>query len=99
MDPVGPRLRLESLGVPARYLPLLKYLNGRFADSLVLTFTEIEDLLGATLPVEARQAEAWWLPPRDDRAASEASRAWSQANRTAVPNLAAGTVTFDRSPV
>jgi hypothetical protein len=96
MDTQGARLRLDSLGVPAQYQPLLKYLTERFADSLVLTFSQIEDLLGAALPDDARRSAAWWLPPGDTRAPSPASGAWRLANRTAMPNLEARTVRFDR---
>lgn len=98
MDSLGALSRAETLSVPARYQPLLKYLKNRFADTVVLTFSEIEDLLGSALPDDARQTEDWWLPPGDGRAPSDASRAWRQANRTAIPNLAARTVTFDRGP-
>ena len=32
-----------SFVVPAEYLPLHKYLDGRYADTVVLTFAEVED--------------------------------------------------------
>jgi hypothetical protein len=96
MDPLGAPSKPETLRVPAEFQPLFKYLKNRFADTVVLRFSEIEDLLGAALPPDARLSEAWWLPPGGSRAPSEASRAWRQANRSAIPNLAARTVTFDR---
>jgi hypothetical protein len=37
-----------------KYVSLYKYLDGRFADRVVLKFTEIEDLLGFALPDLAR---------------------------------------------
>lgn len=98
MDPRGTFAKADSLPVPPAYQPLLKYLKNRFADTVVLKFSEIEDLMGSKLPDDARVNEAWWLPPGGSDAPSEASRAWRQANRTAVPNLAAHTVTFDRGP-
>jgi hypothetical protein len=100
MDHLGARLRSEASGVPARYRPLFDYLKSRFADSLVLTFGQIEDLLGTPLPEEARRSEAWWLPPAENGPApSAASGAWRVANRRATPNLQAGTVRFDRTLV
>ena len=38
-----------------RYLLLYKYLENRYANMVVLTFAEIEDLLGFALPDQARQ--------------------------------------------
>ena len=58
-------LALRSLVVPPEYLPLFKYLDGRYAD------TEV--------------------------AVSPQSRSWIKANRTAVPNLKAQIVVFDRT--
>jgi hypothetical protein len=78
------------------YRPLHDYLRKRFADSVVLTFDQIEDLLGAALPAEARSDQGWW--GRTTVAATDAhcSDAWVLANRTARVNLQARTVIFDR---
>ena len=46
--------------VTSEYRSLHKYLYDRFADSVVLTFAEIEDLLGFTLPDAARLEQGWW---------------------------------------
>ena len=43
------------------YQGLYKYLHDRFADRIVLTFGEIEDLVGAPLPAEAWEQAAWWV--------------------------------------
>src|SRR5436190_20286379 len=42
------------------YRALQKYLEERYADRVVLTFTEIEDLIGCLLPEGARFEQAWW---------------------------------------
>lgn len=82
-----------------RYVSLYTYLENRFANSVVLTFAEIEDLLGFTLPESARQHEDWWTSRPDPQAAQPCfSDAWTLANRTARPNLLALTVVFDRAP-
>jgi hypothetical protein len=83
---------VKPLPVPSEYQPLHKYLAGRYADALVLTFAQMEDLLGFPLPAAAREA-AWWA---NDEATGLHSRAWTQAARTAVPNLGASIVLFDR---
>jgi len=45
----------RSFPVPAEYLSLHKYLENRYADTVVLTFSQIEDLLGFVLPESARR--------------------------------------------
>jgi hypothetical protein len=82
---------------PGDYRPLFKYLNGRFADSIVLTFGQIEDLLGRALPGPAFSEPAWWAGADAGQTASPQSSSWSQAHRTAKANLAARTVLFDRA--
>jgi hypothetical protein len=82
--------------VPTEYRPLHKYLDGRYADTVVLTFTEIEDLLGFTLPQLARVHQEWWANAEADSMPSAQSHSWTQANRTARPNLVAQKVVFER---
>ena len=81
-----------------KYLSLYKYLDGRFADRVVLKFTEIEDLLGFKLPELARSSEEWWTKPDTTSAPPRFSDSWILAKRTARPNLLALTVVFDRAP-
>ena len=90
-----PTARARASLVRPEYRPLHKYLNNRFAETVVLTFTQIEDLLGAPLPDAARRQSTWWT---DEAPAggSPQSQTWLAAERTAVPNLAAGTVRFER---
>jgi hypothetical protein len=91
---VGSALR-RAARVPARYAPLYEYLVNRYADSVFLTFSQIEDLLGGTLPATARGRHEWWTSTSvADR--SSYSDAWILAGRTARPNLLARTVAFER---
>lgn len=85
--------------VPAEYRSLHKYLDDRYADIVVLTFAEIEDLLGFTLPDLARLQPEWWANADAASTPSPQSRSWIQAGRTATPNLGAQTVVFERSSV
>ena len=89
MNPTSP-------AVSAPYRTLHAYLRGRFADTVVLTFAEIEDLLGWTLPDAARVRTEWW--GNDDADGSPQSRAWTQASRTATVRVFARTVVFERVP-
>src|SRR3954469_11331252 len=43
-----------------KYPFLYKYLHDRFADTVVLTFEQIESLLGCALPDQARLDQQWW---------------------------------------
>jgi hypothetical protein len=78
-----------------KYLLLYKYLENRYANRVVLTFGEIEDLLGFALPGQARLQPEWWTT-EDDVAGSPQSDSWILARRTAVPNMIARTVAFER---
>ena len=85
---------------------LFDYLEERYAQTVVLTFEQIEDLLGTGLPEPARRDGAWWLEPQTETtgettggttgATTNGTRAWTLAGRTARPNLQAQTVTFER---
>jgi hypothetical protein len=79
-----------------KYLLLYKYLENRYADTVVLTFAEIEDLLGFTLPDQARLRREWWTQAEASVAVPNYSDSWVLASRTATPNMAAGTVAFER---
>ena len=70
------------------------YLEHRYADLVILTFGQIEDLLGSRLPDRARVDAGWWAGSESDTA--RYAGAWRQAGRTARPNLLAGNVAFER---
>ncbi len=44
----------------SKYTPLGEYLRDLDKDRVLLTFEEIEDILGADLPKSARKHNAWW---------------------------------------
>ncbi len=75
-----------------QYRALHKYLDDRYANTVVLRITEIEDILGFKLPGLARLQQDWWA-----NQTSEHSQSWDSAKRTAAPNLRAQTVTFTRA--
>jgi hypothetical protein len=80
--------------VPPAYRPLHKYLADRYAVVVVLTLDEIQDLLGFSLPDEARLQSDWWSDIRADGSSSPQSSAWISAQRSSVPSLLARKVTF-----
>jgi len=90
-------MKRPPLPVPVVYAPLHKYLDDRYADTVVLTFGEIEDLLGSKLPDVASQQSEWWANEGADGARSPQSLSWTQASRTATANLRARNVRFERS--
>ena len=79
-----------------KYRWLYEYLEKRYANTVVLTFGQVEDLLGFALPDLARTDQKWWTTSDSNTVESRCSDAWRLANRTARPNLMAQTVTFER---
>ena len=79
-----------------KYRFLYEYLEHRYANTVVLTFAQIEDLLGFTLPDLARTHQEWWTVAEIATAEARCSDAWILASRTATPNLMAQTVVFER---
>ena len=82
--------------VPAVYMPLYTYLDRRYAGTVVLTFEQIEALLGFAPPSPAFADAKWWTGPcvANDRH----SAAWTAARRSAAPQLSARIVAFERLP-
>jgi len=88
-DEVRPR-------VPVAYIPLYTYLDRRYAATVVLTFDQIEALLGFALPSPGFADAAWWT---DLRGANDRhTAAWTAARRRAIPRLGARIVEFERLP-
>ena len=88
-----PGLEQNVPQVSREYRPLYTYLEHRYASVVVLTIEQIEALLGFTLPGPARTERDWWTDTVD---AHRHCAAWTEAGRTAEPNLAARIITFER---
>lgn len=86
-----------ACSMPGKYRALHKYLDNRYANTVVLTFAQIEDLLGFTLPDSARVDPAWWANNDPNGTPPPQSRSWTLASRTATSNLLAQTVVFERA--
>ena len=89
-------IRQPPSRVPAEYLSLYTYLEHRYASTVVLTFDQMESLLGFPLPEMARTEPHWWTGAALQT--NSHSGAWTVAERTATPHLAAKTVAFERRP-
>jgi hypothetical protein len=82
--------------VPAAYMPLFTYLDRRYAGTVVLTFEQIEALLGFTPPSPGLADAEWWTGPSG--ANDRHTAAWTAAHRSAAPQLSARIVSFERHP-
>jgi len=84
--------------ISGKYLLLYRYLQNRYADTVVLTFGQIESLLDFALPDQARLNQQWWRTDAEVTAAgTNYSDCWIMARRVATPNLLAQTVAFERA--
>ena len=92
-EPPKPHGRVMS----GKYQLLYNYLENRYANTVVLTFAQIEDLLGFVLPEQARLRPEWWTDAENAPAGPNYSDSWILARRTATPNLVAQTVVFERA--
>jgi hypothetical protein len=81
--------------VPGEYATLHNYLANRYADTVLLTFDQIEGLLGFRLPDSARTRQEWWTETCRDGDEPSCSDAWVLAGMTARPNLLAQSVVFE----
>ena len=95
--PVARVAKPHGRAMSGQYLLLYKYLENRYANTVVLTFAEIEDLLGFALPDQARLHEEWWTDSAVSAAGRAYSDSWTLASRTATPNMLAQTVAFERA--
>lgn len=61
-----------------KYDPLQTYLDRHESDQCILSFAEIERILGAELPRSAREHRQWWENQVDTRNRPQAN-AWQSA--------------------
>ncbi|MCS0787045.1 hypothetical protein NX021_02605 [Cytobacillus firmus] len=74
----------------SKYDPLQNFLKFQKTKSIKMTFLEVEDILGFTLPKSAYEHEAWW----DKSDTHTQSFAWKNADFIAKPNLKEKKVEF-----
>ena len=88
------RAAQQGLGMERPYFALHEYLNARVTDSVVMSFREIEDLVGFPLPLSARRDAHWWEDA--DLGNASHANAWLLARRSATADLGTQTVEFSR---
>ena len=57
--------------MPGKYQPLADWLAAQPRADVLLTFTQIEQILGAALPPSARASTSWWMDSRPSRAQAQ----------------------------
>lgn len=60
---------MEGIGNMINLDKLTEYLKKSDANTIVLSFSEIENILGSELPAEAKQAAKWWWNVKDSKKA------------------------------
>jgi CBS domain-containing protein len=76
----------------SRYAALASWLAGQKAEQILITFEEIEEVIGSALPDSALQLRAWWA---NDRVGHTHSTLWLEAGwKVAYVDLGAGQVIF-----
>lgn len=86
----------DSANGGGRYAALADWLQSRpgKVDQVVLTFNQIEEIVGSELPASARSHRAWWA---NDSVGHTQSQLWLEAGwRTTYINLSEGRITFSR---
>ncbi|WP_342598104.1 hypothetical protein MHB48_10830 [Psychrobacillus sp. FSL H8-0483] len=74
----------------SKYEPLHKYLKSKDSRRFVMTFLEVEEVLGFNLPVSASKYMAWW----DSASQHTQAYSWTKAGFQAKPNLSEKKVEF-----
>ncbi|HEY0570061.1 MAG TPA: hypothetical protein VGD16_00835 [Enterovirga sp.] len=78
----------------SKYEPLRDFLREQSADSLTLTFTQLDALV--RLPASAKRYEFWWSNEDVKTTVHVQCKAWQDAGYEAEPNLRGKRVTFRR---
>ena len=79
-----------------KYDPLNTYLNACRDPQITLSFTQIEHILGASLPKSARTYHEWWNNEADGSHVQ--ARSWMLTHyRVSKVNMNGSSVTFTRS--
>ena len=91
-EPASAVAERHDPAVATRYRPLHAYLQHQHGANVVLTFEQIESLLGFALPAPASTEQAWWTAQATPLA--DHTGAWTGAGRTAAPNLQTRMVLF-----
>ena len=80
-----------------KYEPLRRFLEERAGSTMIrLSFSEIADILGFSLPASARKHQAWWSNTREGHSHAAA---WLDAGwKTEMLDLAEERISFSKTP-
>jgi predicted kinase len=81
-----------------KYEPLCRYLDLQSRAEIILPFTEVEAILGTSLPPSAYKYPAWWANEENPLTAHGQCSAWLSVGYKAFPNLPAAEIRFVRKP-
>ena len=88
--------RRDELRVMSVYDPLSRELGRTRVQTIRLTFSEIEEILGRPLPPSAYKFSAWWGNESSRKAGHTQAMAWLQAGFAARVSLKQRAVEFHR---
>lgn len=91
------RIVAEAGSVSGKYRPLHAHLMRVRTDEVTLTFSEIEQILGTTLPPSAYKHRAWWGNEDPYKTMMRGKRGWLLAGFKAYPDMRSQRVVFKRS--
>jgi hypothetical protein len=80
----------------SKYDPLRRYLSRQKGTTVILTFGEIESLIGRLLPKAAAHGD-WWSKPAEGSPAPPQAAAWREAGFSAVLLAGQDRARFDRT--
>lgn len=80
----------------SKYEPLYKYLGSQSLQQFVLTFAEIEDIIGDQLPGSANRPQ-WWENVTDPNTSHVQCKAWRAAGYRAFLVHGSNKVRFEKS--
>ena len=81
----------------AKYDPLSRHLMQQAGHEVLMTFAEVEAVIGATLPRSAKAYPEWWANESDPRTAHVQVRSWLDAGFRTTVNLSREMVKFTKA--
>jgi hypothetical protein len=79
-----------------KYDPLYEFLKRRSSPEIKLKMSDIERMIGESLPRSAKTYNAWWANEENPKSSHVQCEAWRDAGYGAFPDFRSGTVTFRR---
>src|SRR4029453_3804899 len=88
-----------SRSAAMRYDSLTTFLLGQSPGPVTMTFTQMNTLLGFSIPAAARKYQTWWANESVHNTRHRQCRSWINANRKASADFKHGVVTFFKSKI